>query len=130
MTEFDPYECQLFMDQCIERLMSAGYIPVIAHVERYRKITMEGIRGMKKKGALLQINAYSIVNEMNAQIGEIANRCLTERLVDFIGSDAHRMNHRPPEMKDGVDDLWIKCTRDYIKLITEINPKQLLLQTI
>ena len=51
------------------------------------------IRGMKKKGALLQINAYSIANEMNAQIREIANSCLAERLVDFIGSDAHRLKH-------------------------------------
>ncbi len=127
LTEFDPYEAFYDMKQCIERIVAAGYIPVIAHAERYRLITMQNIRNLKELGALIQINAYSIANEKNAQTRQLANDCLSERSVDFIGSDAHRLDHRPPVIADGVEAMTQLYTEEYARKVLEDNPRNLLL---
>ena len=105
LTEFDPYETLEDMVYCIEQILAAGYVPVIAHAERCRMIMMPDIRALKDLGALIQINAYSIANEKNAHTRQLANDCLFERLVDFLGSDAHRLDHRPPAVADGIAAL-------------------------
>ncbi len=123
LTEFDPYETPDDMKHCAERIIAAGYVPVIAHAERYRMIAMPNIRVLKDLGAMVQINAYSIANESNTQTRHLANSCLSERLVDFLGSDAHRLNHRPPLIKDGVDYLIRRYTEEYAKQVAVINPQ-------
>lgn len=126
LTEFGEEEHEEDMGPCVKRIISAGYVPIIAHAERYRNITMEGIKALKDLGALIQVNAYSIVNETREQTRQLANDCLSERMVDFIGSDAHRLDHRPPLIKDGIDALIRRYTEEYAEQVAVINPKLLL----
>ena len=122
LTEFDPYETLDDMEVCLKRIVAAGYIPVIAHAERYRRIGISDIRVLKDLGAMIQINAYSITNEMNVQTRQLTNDCLSEGLVDFIGSDAHRLDHRPPMIQDGIAALTQRYTADYAERVTMMNP--------
>lgn len=122
LTEFDPYEIRNNMEYCLEKIIAAGYVPVIAHAERYRRITISDIRALKDLGAMIQINAYSIANETNVQTRQLANDCLAVQLVDFIGSDAHRLDHRPPMIQEGVAALMQRYTADYAKKVTMMNP--------
>lgn len=126
LTEFDPFETSEDMKYCVTRIVAAGYVPIIAHMERYREITMCDIRALKDLDAMVQINAYSIVNETNAHTRRLANDCLTERLVDFIGSDAHRLDHRPPKIDDCIDAMIENNTEEYTEQVTVLNPIQLL----
>ena len=131
LTEFNPkWYSQVDADYCIGKLLSAGYTPIIAHVERYPLPSIECVRKMKHAGALMQINAFSIVNEKKERTRNNANALLSERLVDFIGSDAHRLDHRPPVIADGVASLIERYTEDYGKLITRINPLSLIWEEI
>ena len=127
LTEFDEQEREENMGPCIRKLVCAGYVPVIAHVERYRSITMAGIRELKACGAKIQINAYSIANEKRDKTRQLANDCLYEKLVDFIGSDAHRLKHRPPVIADGIDAMIQLYTEEYARKVLEDNPRDLLL---
>lgn len=127
LTEFDPYESRSDMEACIQRILEAEFVPVIAHVERYHRITADDVRALKDLGALIQINAYSIANEADPQIRQLANDCLSERMVDFLGSDAHRLNHRPPVIGDGISALIERYSEEYAKLVTEQNPQNLLI---
>lgn len=43
----------------------------------------------------IQINAYSLSEEKNAIRRDFARQLLKDKMVMFIGSDAHRINHRP-----------------------------------
>ena len=122
LTEFDPYETQDNMEYCLERIIAAGYVPVIAHAERYRRITISDIGALKNLGTMIQINAYSIANEKNCQTRQLANDCLAARMVDFIGSDTHRLDHRPPVIKDGVAALVERYSKDYAERVTMLNP--------
>lgn len=127
LTEFDPgWYSQEDADYCIRKILSAGYRPIIAHVERYPLPSIECVRKMKDAGALMQINAYSIVNEKKERTRNNANALLSEQLVDFIGSDAHRLDHRPPILADGVAAIPQLYSDEYGKMVLEKNPISLL----
>ena len=128
LTEFTPGEhTEEDAISCIDSLVSASYKPVIAHVERYDFTTVPGVVKMKEHGAMIQINAYSVVNEPKASTRENANALLKEHLVDFIGPDAHRLNHRPPTIKDGADAIIEMYGEEYARKVLMDNTKRLIL---
>lgn len=122
LTEFDPYETPNDMEYCIECIVAARYIPVIAHAERYRRIAISDINALKDIGAMVQINAYSIANEQNSQTRRLANDLLSNRMVDFIGSDAHRLGHRPPAIEDGAVAIIHFYSKEYAQKLMTSNP--------
>lgn len=68
-----------------------GYIPIIAHIERYSYLNNEDYLKIKKEGALIQINASSF-NYSNTK--KIIKYLLKNNLVDFVASDCHDLNRR------------------------------------
>ena len=130
LTEFEPWFSQKDMETCVEKLVAAGYIPIIAHAERYDNTTVNGIKKLKKLGALVQINAYSIVNEQKEHTRQTVNQLLEEQLVDFVGSDAHRLDHRPPVIADGIAAFERQYSEEYARRVTELNPLEMLLKAI
>ena len=126
LLEFDPFLCtQEDAEFCAGRFVSAGFVPVIAHAERYRFTSVAGTERLREAGARIQINAYSIVNERAAWIRENANALLAARLVDQIGTDAHRMDHRPPLLDEGIEALCRQYTEAYAEKICILNPRLL-----
>ena len=126
LTEFEPYFSQRDMELCVEKISAAGFVPIIAHAERNKNTSVSGVKALKALGAMVQINFYSIVNEQKAQTRETANALLAEKLVDFIGSDAHRLDHRPPIIRDGIEALEKRYSKEYAKKIAIENPVNLL----
>ncbi len=127
LIEFDPYqypvEDALY---CITKLKEAGYTPIVAHAERYDLTTPDSAVQMKETGALIQINAYSVANERSNTIRNLANDLLQAKLVDFIGSDCHRPDHRPPILQDGLNTIRQKCSADYANAILYKNAGHIL----
>ena len=102
---------------------------VLAHIERYSVLDGEDdvIVQLKELGCLFQINAYSLVNEKYERIRNFARKLLAQKLVDFIGSDAHRVNHRPPEILTGVDYIYDNCDEEYADAVCFRNAERMLL---
>lgn len=117
LIEFDPHATVLSIINCIVRIITKGYKVVIAHVERYNSLydNYDLLRDMQKVGCLFQINAYSLNNETNIQIKTFARKLLKDKLVTFIGSDAHRTTHRPYMMRDGIDYIYQYCDTEYAR---------------
>jgi len=111
---------------CVEMLLKNGYIPIIAHIERYKFFSVQNMQMLKEKGCMLQSNAYSLKNETNALTKGNARLALKEKLVDFIGSDSHRMSHRPPNVKDGIKYIYKTCEKEYAYNILYGNAKKYL----
>ena len=103
LTEFFPDASQAEVREIIRRLLEENWIPVIAHAERIRACfaDLAFSRDMIAQGALIQINAFSLEKESNTPIRLTARRLLANGLVHFIGSDAHRTTHRPPDVAAG-----------------------------
>ncbi len=72
-----------------------GYIPVLAHPERYPfwYSKFEEYYRIKEAGALLQLNTNSLVGYYGGPAKKIAERMIDENLIDFIGSDLHGQRH-------------------------------------
>jgi protein-tyrosine phosphatase len=76
-------------------LQVAGYIPVLAHPERYLFYhnNFEEYLKLKKAGCLFQLNLLSVVGYYGKEIAMIAEKLLLKGMYDYVGSDVHHNNH-------------------------------------
>lgn len=84
---------QLF--EVIFELQVAGYIPVLAHPERYAFYhnNFDDYRKLKNAGCLFQLNLLSTVGYYGKNVAQCASKLLAERFIDFTGSDIHHRAH-------------------------------------
>lgn len=113
---------------CVEAMLSAGYKPIIAHMERYKYLrdNMELVGRFRELGAQIQLNTYSLFDEMDASVKNWARRLVLERKVDFLGTDAHRTYYRSPSAKDGLNWLYENVDRAYADAVAWENAQKLL----
>ncbi len=114
LTEFNPWVNEKDAFLIVNKLKNEGWIPVIAHAERYLRLGQNDcLERLADEGCFIQINAYSLAEEFNPTIREAANRLLKNKKVTFLGSDAHRMTHRPPCVEKGVKYIYEHCEKEY-----------------
>ena len=112
---------------------------MIAHAERYGKSYrgMDDIRWMKENGCRLQImkengcrlqiNLYSIKDDISLERRALTRKMIEERLVDYAGTDAHKMTHRPPSIANGMKELkelFAISDENYVKQIAYENARR------
>ncbi|MDY3917737.1 MAG: CpsB/CapC family capsule biosynthesis tyrosine phosphatase [Candidatus Limivivens sp.] len=117
LAEFEPEESfPRIYDGCM-RLMRAGYVPVIAHVERYPAILKEEhIREFRHCGILLQMNYESIPR---------FRKYIKAGYVDLLSTDAHGMDRRTPHFERELRILYESCTQDQIQRILKDTPEKI-----
>jgi protein-tyrosine phosphatase len=76
-------------------LQVAGYIPVLAHPERYvfYQNNLEEFAKLKRAGCLLQLNLLSVVGYYGDGIARTAEQLLKKGMYSFVGSDVHHAAH-------------------------------------
>jgi tyrosine-protein phosphatase YwqE len=76
-------------------LQVAGYIPVLAHPERYvfYHNNFDEYQKLINAGCLLQLNLLSVVGYYGHGIAKIAEKLLQKGMYRFVGSDVHHDNH-------------------------------------
>jgi len=76
-------------------LQVAGYIPVLAHPERYLFYhnNFNEYLKLKRAGCLFQLNLLSVVGYYGAEITKITEKLLKKGMYDYVGSDVHHDNH-------------------------------------
>lgn len=129
LAEFSPWGTAEDAVRCVDALRNAGWIPVIAHVERYpfAQGQWKWVTYLREIGCLFQINAYSLAEELNPNIQNFARELTREHLADFLGTDAHRTGHRPPRAEAGIRWLTENCDETYARRLLRENARQLLI---
>lgn len=93
--------------ETIENMCDTGYIPIMAHIERY--LQFRGIKGILKlisEGkCLAQVNASSIVSVKN---NHKILKLIKAGYIYVLGSDAHSAKERPPFIKEALDIIECK----------------------
>ncbi len=90
LVEFSMSEAEEDIADAIHNLKAAGYIPIVAHPERYSYLTnIDDYELIKKMGAYIQLNAHSIVGKYGPSIQKLCMKLIRIGLVDFIASDVH-----------------------------------------
>ncbi|MES2239793.1 MAG: CpsB/CapC family capsule biosynthesis tyrosine phosphatase [Bacteroidota bacterium] len=76
-------------------LQLAGYIPVLAHPERYLFYhkNFNEYQKLKKAGCLFQLNLLAVVGYYGDNIAKIAAELLQKGMYDYVGSDVHHDHH-------------------------------------
>ena len=135
LLEFDPDSRSRYILDFVRRILDLAAVSdtkakhvVLAHVERYGHLADddEALNMLLAWGCRIQINVFSLVEEQTASIKAFARRLLAERNISFLGSDAHRTDHRPPCVKNGIRYIYDHCDVDYANAVCYENAKQLL----
>lgn len=114
----------------VNRILNAGYIPVLAHAERYDGLNAntKDIQSFHQDGVLVQVDSQSLLGGFGAAAKRRAKAMIRQNLVDFISTDAHDMRRRPPEMSEAFLYLERKFGRTYAERLCKDNALQLLWQ--
>lgn len=128
LTEFYFDEPPEFMDHELARIASAGLIPVVAHPERYFAVNddPEIVRRWHSRGYVIQINKGSLLGRLTEEAYDCAYYFLTEHLADLVASDAHHYTSRTPDLGELCVRLEEQYSEDYIRLLTEQNPRRII----
>lgn len=84
-----------YLPEAIFRLKSLGYKPVLAHPERYIYMytDFQKLVDVFEKGVLFQINLNSLGGYYSPAARKFAIKLIQNRMVNFVGTDAHGMRH-------------------------------------
>lgn len=79
----------------IFNLQVAGYIPVLAHPERYvfYHSDFSNYAKLKKAGCYFQMNLLSATGYYGKEVAKAADELLKKGMIDFVGSDFHHKHH-------------------------------------
>lgn len=85
----------LALYEMIFQLRQDGYLPVLAHPERYLFFhnDFKQYDKLKAAGCDFQINLLSTVGYYGAGVAATAEKLLAARLIDYAGSDIHHKRH-------------------------------------
>ncbi len=118
----------LYIEDILFRLKETGYIPIIAHPERYTYIQSD-IRyaeNLIRNGALLQMNIASIIGLYGVEAKKTAKKMLKNKMIHFLGSDAHSVHRIYDVYTQAVEKIKKTCGNEYFEIITELNSKKII----
>ncbi len=83
------------LSSSIFKMQTAGYRPVMAHVERYPFWHHDWSKytSLYDRDVVLQVNMGSLTGAYGPEVKKIAERLVDEDMVGIIGSDCHHINH-------------------------------------
>lgn len=126
LIEFPGYVEFGYVRKAIQQLLYAGYMPVIAHVERYKHLKRGHVKELVDMGAYIQVNTSSIIGKQGFREKLYVYGLLRKRLVHFIGTDAHGLRERRPDMKKCRCYLEKKIGKAEANRILSENPTKML----
>lgn len=127
LVEFHPQVRVKDAVSAVDALVSLGYVPVIAHPERYAFAAedADALRRMKQAGALLQLNCGSLKGAFGYDAERIAHMLLGRCEADFVASDAHSPYARTPRLRSTHAHLCELYSMEYADHLMHGNPLRL-----
>ncbi len=109
-------------------IQSFGIVPIIAHPERYGFVIddISSLDRLSDSGVLFQINAGSPAGVFGDNEMDVSCKMLEAGYVDFIGSDAHRVNVRNTDMLSLFEEYPYAIGKEELNKIAKITPNYIL----
>lgn len=123
LVEFDFYEHSASVYMKIKKIVSEGYVPVVAHPERYAFVSEDETSAIKLKnlGCLLQVNKGSLQGNFGRSAYKTAKFLLDNSFADFVASDAHSPYMRTPHLAEAFEIVAETYSFDYAHLLFSEN---------
>ncbi|MBQ8027359.1 MAG: hypothetical protein IJ261_04505 [Clostridia bacterium] len=89
----------------VNEFISRGYVPIIAHPERYRFMQQnyDIVNHLADMGILFQVNSSSLAGFGGMETRELGFAMVASGIASFIGTDAHSVAHRPNNLLEQRD---------------------------
>ena len=94
-------------EEIVYKLRLSGITPVLAHPERigFFMENLERLHKLVRLGALAQVTGGSLMGRFGEKAEAAAWRMVERRLVHVVATDAHDATHRPPRLREPVEEL-------------------------
>lgn len=127
LTEFDVSAPWSVLREGIHQILLAGFLPVLAHTERYEFLEgrEELVRELRKMGALIQVNTKNFLRNPKDPRAAWCLRLLEADLIQLVASDAHNDHWRSPLMAGAYNKLLTVGLAGRILGRTQARRKQL-----
>lgn len=126
LVDFGARESESRIVRGLEQILSSGYSPVLAHVERYERLSSSAVRDLARNGVVLQADAGSFFGAFGPGAMYRSRSMLRSQILDVVASDAHDRKRRPPVMGRAYALAGNKCDKDYADALFVTNPRLLL----
>lgn len=96
LVEMSYFQAPINLNEILFKLQTSGYKPVLAHPERYGYYHAKDLskyEELKNRGCLFQLNTLSLTTHYGGNMQKMALKLLENGMIDFIGSDTHRLQH-------------------------------------
>ncbi|MFC3608557.1 tyrosine-protein phosphatase [Stutzerimonas tarimensis] len=105
LLEFPHGEIPFGAERMIAWLLQRNILPMIAHPERNKAVMRSPgkLKPFLQQGCLLQVTAGAVAGRFGPAAEEIAHQLLEQGVVTILASDAHNLEHRPPVLRDGLE---------------------------
>jgi len=116
LVEFSPTDTFTYIRNALDGIRAVGYVPILAHAERYECMVRDwkNVRELKQMDIEIQINAASASGHTGRQLQKFTDTLLKERLVDYVGTDAHDNRIRAPQFQKCYQTLVKRFEPSYI----------------
>jgi protein-tyrosine phosphatase len=124
LVEFHPTNPYKAIHNAMYQVQAAGFVPIVAHVERYSDIVSHAsyVEDLVDMGCYIQVNASSIMGKYGFGISHFTKKLLKNRLVHFVATDAHDNKTRAPELLECRNYVAKKYGDAYSQKIFYDNP--------
>lgn len=128
LVEFRAFTIPVRSAEALGRIADGGYVPVLAHPERYSgyHTGFDVVSEWRAAGALLQVNGGSLLGEYGNGVRLIAQRFLADGLIDLIASDNHARPGRNLSLRRVWDYLVARGLEEQAGLLLSTNPDLIL----
>lgn len=128
LTEYEYSSDYSYIFKMTHELLRHGYIPIIAHAERYECLLNEPHRldELKEIGGLIQCNAAAVIGEDGFKAKQFCKKALKNGWVDFVASDSHDKKFRACFLKDAYRYITSHLGENLAYRVTVKNPEKIL----
>lgn len=108
----------------LRKLSSAGYVPILAHMERYQCLIKneERLDELRDLGICLQVNGASLFGGLFHSAAAGVRRLCREGRIHFLGTDSHGTHYRKPQLKKAAEWVADNCPDRVIERMLRGNP--------
>ncbi len=112
----------------MKEMIAEGYIPIIAHIERYECLQKKRgrVAELIELGCLMQVNLKSLQGSPFQKPAASARRYIRENQVHFLASDCHNIKTRGPQIEDMLRKAKIHINENNINQMLYINPSKVI----
>ena len=113
-----------YMDEMLSAVAQQGFVPVVAHPERYEAVHRNPriVERWFQAGYVIQLNKGSILGRLGRRAAWTAEWILSRGLAHVVASDAHSPVMRTTEMSEVTQFLCEVCSPEYADILLNVNP--------